>query len=430
MATLSQKPVTRYNPPDWFTSNFTISTNAERQRDASHQIRQEARNLRNETDNQTSWDQHDNNTRLSDRCRDIDQWKQTLEKTLRDCDAEIDALERMKLETEHALQAKALPLDVAIENLTLREGRRDIDVVRDNVEAELHKEVEVIEGIKKALKQKIDEAFEQICLLQEARQQLHADLRDKSEALGIDQEVYHLTNDSPGISFKPNPTRVPKGSTTPQEWDKFSQYNKDRAEAEMRASNRLREAMQATLEQTANDLEAQRNASEFAFRKRIHETDQAKKELEWQQKNTKEEIAEMEADIRALEEALRAKRNPLKLAHTRLETRTYRPNVELCRDQPQYGLTDEVQQIEGSIAALKEKLATAHQARDGLYRNLYRIEEDLACKTNSLTLDNRCMDVRQKLTSNLPDSIKTQDSFNRTTNRALSPIKSRQLDMA
>ena len=41
----------------------------------------------------------------------------------------------------------------------------------------------------------------------------------------------------------------------------------------------------------------------------------------------------METDIRELETAIRDKRNPLKLAHSRLENRTARPNIELCRDQ-------------------------------------------------------------------------------------------------
>ena len=46
-----------------------------------------------------------------------------------------------------------------------------------------------------------------------------------------------------------------------------------------------------------------------------------------------EEIAELHEDIRHLEEDLRRKLQNLKLCHTRLEARTYRPNVELCRDQ-------------------------------------------------------------------------------------------------
>lgn len=48
---------------------------------------------------------------------------------------------------------------------------------------------------------------------------------------------------------------------------------------------------------------------------------------------TLEEIAELQQDIRHLEEDLRRKFLNLKLCHTRLESRTYRPNVELCRDQ-------------------------------------------------------------------------------------------------
>lgn len=53
----------------------------------------------------------------------------------------------------------------------------------------------------------------------------------------------------------------------------------------MRASVTLREAIAATLAQTRNELEAQRIATEFAYRKRIHETERAEGELEWQRTN-------------------------------------------------------------------------------------------------------------------------------------------------
>jgi tektin-2 len=53
----------------------------------------------------------------------------------------------------------------------------------------------------------------------------------------------------------------------------------------MEASKRLREATQQLIAQSDSDLESQRNATEFAMRKRIHETEQARDELEWQKKN-------------------------------------------------------------------------------------------------------------------------------------------------
>lgn len=64
----------------------------------------------------------------------------------------------------------------------------------------------------------------------------------------------------------------------------------------------------------------------------------------------------MEEDIRRVQDAIRAKINPMKLAQTRLENRTYRPNVELCRDNAQYGLTDEVKQLEATKKSLEDKL--------------------------------------------------------------------------
>jgi tektin-2 len=396
------KPAPRYATSDWHTSNHTLSTNSERQQTASHDIRQEGRFLRNETDNKTKWDQLDNNTRLADRVDNIRKWKDILEKTLADLDKEIQDLSDSKDETERSLEAKNLPTDVNIENLVTREGRQNIDLVEDEVEDQLHNEQKVIEGIKKQLQQKVDESFEQLCVLQEARQQVLADLQDKNVALGIDVDQYNLTEESSGISYKPDPLRVPKGSTTPQQWEDFSRYNKERADAEMASSRRLREAIHHTLQQTDNDLQAQDTASDYALRKRIHEFERAIDQLNWQKKNTEEEIADMENDICRINDAIRAKINPMKLAQTRLENRTYRPNVELCRDNPQYGLTDEVKQLEATKRALEEKLKQSQHALDGLEQNLHRLNEDLHCKTNSLRLDQQSLDARVKLKSAMP----------------------------
>ncbi|XP_054658440.1 tektin-2 isoform X2 [Grus americana] len=394
MATLSVKPGQRFTLPDWHTNSHLISADAERQRSASHQVRQEARALRNETNNQTKWDEHDNQTRLAERISSVNRWKETLDKCLADIDVEIDALAKVKEAAERALQAKNLPLDVSIDCLTLRESRRAIDVVRDPVEEELHKEVKVIDKAKRELQQRVDEAFEQLCLLQEVRQQLSRDHRRKMEALEIDRVCLSLGVNSPNISFKVNPTRVPDGSTALDEWEQNSQRNKEHAEAEMKASTELREATVLAIAQML------------------------------------EEIAEMEEDIRRLEEDLRRKAQDLKVAHTRLETRTYRPDVELCRDQVQYGLTDEVHQLEGTICALKLKLAESQGALDALYRQLHRIQTDVGYKAGSLVLDNKCMDSRRKLVVPTEKLVPEVDTFNRTTNRPLSPLRNGQLELA
>ena len=52
----------------------------------------------------------------------------------------------------------------------------------------------------------------------------------------------------------------------------------------MESSKRLRENIQQTMAQSNSDLNAQKNATEFAMRRRIHEAEQAKDELNWQKK--------------------------------------------------------------------------------------------------------------------------------------------------
>lgn len=430
MATLSLKPSERYQLSDWHNNSYLLSTNAEQQRETSYQIRQEARVLRNETNNQTIWDERDNQERLAERIDTVNRMKEKLDKCLTDLDAEMDALAHIKESAEQNLQAKNLPMDVTIECLTLRESRRDIDVVNDSVEQQLHKEVAVIEATKKALQTKVTLAFEQLCLLQEVRQQLNSDHRDKMEALDIDRGCLSLTLQSPNLSLKANPTRVPDNTSSLQQWDEFSQFIINRAETEMKHSIELREAIVLTIAETNNELEAQRVATEFTFRKRLREIEKLYSELKWQEKNSLEEIADMQQDIRHLEDDLQRKMLNLKLCHTRLESRTYRPNVELCRDQAQFGLSDEVCQLEETIKILKQKLAQTQDALDSLFKHLAHLQADIACKANTLLLDTKCMDTRRKLVVPAEKFVPEVDTFTRTTNRFLSPLKKCYLEQS
>lgn len=66
-----------------------------------------------------------------------------------------------KEQTEQALAATTAPLEVSREVLTLRDGRRDAELVMDPVDEELRKEVELTERAQQVLQQHIDGSFEQ-----------------------------------------------------------------------------------------------------------------------------------------------------------------------------------------------------------------------------------------------------------------------------
>jgi len=391
------RPIGRYAPPDWHARNSKLSEVARNTRDYSHSLRQEAKQLRIDADAKTKWFNYENNVKLNERVRNITEWRDKLDQCLRDLNLEISVQKDAKEACERALEAKNLPLEIALENLNVREGRQEFDVVKDEVEAQLQTEVQLIENIKETLRQRCEESWDCLSKLEEIREIVELDLKDKSEALDIDMTQLDLTEKSANISHKPDATRIPKGSVQPETWYTFSENNKMVAEQVMAESQRLREAIFHSIEQTSNDLRVQQDATNFEFRKRHYEMKRAKEELEYQMKATRNEINDQEQNIADMEAAIRAKENPLKLAETRLENRTFRPHVELCRDDPQDGLTMEVQALKDTIHQLNVKLDHSRETLTELEAHLHKLEEDHKNKQLALALDTRCMDTRKRL---------------------------------
>ena len=74
----------------------------------------------------------------------------------------------------------------------------------------------------------------------------------------------------------------------------------------------------------------------------LQEQTDAHNKLQSHLSKTMQEIYDQEKHIEAIKKALRDKEAPLKVAQTRLEARTHRPDVELCRDPPYLRLVQEV----------------------------------------------------------------------------------------
>ena len=144
------------------------------------------------------------------RATDIEHWRKQIERTLNEVNGEISVLQNAKENCERALEAKALPSDVVTECISIREGRRQFEIVRDPVEHSLNSEAKLISQIRSLLKDKCENSYDQLATLENIRQRLEHDLQDKTEALRIDIDQLELTERSTGLSFKPDPTKVPK----------------------------------------------------------------------------------------------------------------------------------------------------------------------------------------------------------------------------
>ena len=110
------------------------------------------------------------------------------------------------------------------------------------------------------------------------------------------------------------------------------------------------------------------------------------------------QIKESEENLSRLKKAIADKEAPMKLAHTRLDTRTERPNVELCRDAVQYRLIEEVGELENTLAQLQARLADTEDSLKGLTRNQLDLEDDIQVKSNTLFIDEvECMGMRKSI---------------------------------
>jgi len=350
-------------------------------------IRDESARLANETHITTMKTQSDVNKKIEQRLNDINFWKSELDRQYQETEDEIQKMLEYKERLEVALAATQLPLHISTECLQNRERRIEIDLVHDDVEIQLLKEVEVITGVQALLKRTLEQAIEQIRLLRSANYYLNKDITDKFAALNLDATCSSLHNEDPNKYYAPNAVKVAANSVTPEEWESFSNKNVLKAESERNSSVTLRSMIDEILQETFDDQQKQCDNVDLSFAKRIEETEKAKVKLEDHLAKVENEISDMESNIASLRQAIQDKEAPMQVSQTRLDTRTHRPNIELCRDRVQYKLVDEVGEISHNISRLTDMLQESEASLKDLIRQKLNLKEDIEVKMNSLLID-------------------------------------------
>lgn len=395
----------KYNPAEWHETNYSKFYQSFADRDNAERIRHESKRTINETESTTNKTQSEVTKKLGERIQDINFWKFELEREIQDVISETDLLLAQKKRLENGLRATEVPLHIATDNLNCRQRRQGVDLVQDDVELSLLKEVEIINNVQDLLKKTIDQADKQIKLNREAKQNLEMDWSDKKEALEIDTKSGALRNHHTDKQFYSGAAKFEEVQSTPESWAQFSHDNVVRAEHERMASMQLRQLIDNILEDSSRDMREQCDSVDVNFTKRIEEMEDAKTKLEENLSKICKEITSMENNIDNLRKAIRDKENPMKVSQTRLNNRTYRPGVELCRDPVQYKLVGEVNEIAQSIDALTEQLNNAENARKDLQDNRMALEKEISIKKNSLFIDrDKCVTVRTRY----PTTLKLQ----------------------
>ncbi|XP_041830673.1 tektin-3 [Melanotaenia boesemani] len=391
---------TRYTPDDWYKSNHSNYRESESSRKSAERLRKDTIRLMQNKEQLTRRTQENTSKNLAERVNDIVFWRSELSHEIDNMVTEIAALSEVKRRLERALAETEGPLQVSQECLYHREKRMSIDLVHDDVEKDLIKEVEVIKSCQERMRRHLDRAIAQLASNRAAQHELEKDMSDKVSAQRIDDRCHYMRNTSDGIGYYRGIDRIDHAVSLPDSWSKFTDDNILQSQSERAASHKLRDEIEILLNTTSNEMWNQFNNVNVAFTNRLAETVDAKNSLQGHLAKTLQEIFQTEMLIESLKKALRDKECPLKVAQTRLEERTRRPNIELCRDNPHHRLVSEVREIEDTIHYLKERLMEAENTLQTLVKTKVTLEHDLSIKANSLFLDQeKCMSMRKSFPS-------------------------------
>ncbi|XP_063398078.1 tektin-3-like isoform X2 [Mytilus trossulus] len=386
----------RYTTQDWGHSNSMNYSLSEKERSFAERLRADAWRAVKETDARTRNRQNDITKKLGERVADIAYLKSELNTEINLMEQEMVNLEEYRRTLEKALGDTANPLHIAEECLMHREKRQGIDLVHDDVEKSLIKEVDIIKRCQARMKKVLDKAHVQLKMDRAAQHTLEIDAKDKHHAQGLDDRMQQLRNKSAGIGYHPGIESIDNTITIPDSWARFTQENIARSQRERAASERLRGEIDSCLRACANEMWNHFNSVNNSFNTRIRETTDTRNKLQSHLQRTMQEIFDMENNINLLRKAIQDKEMPMKVAQTRLDERTRRINVELCNDPVMKSLQREVNEIRDSVRILKERLKASELSLARLMKTKATLEHDISVKDNSLKTDSQyCMGMRK-----------------------------------
>uniref|UniRef100_A0A1B6D5E5 Tektin n=1 Tax=Clastoptera arizonana TaxID=38151 RepID=A0A1B6D5E5_9HEMI len=394
--TIVPPPPSRFTIDEWYLNNRYRYGAAEAQHHLADRILSECDRVRDSTSDIVNKNKHEVDHHLEVKALDIDFRKKQLEQLKKDMDTEVDALITYKArinDAQHALKENAH--NICTKCIILREGRLGIDLCHDDVEKELRKEINIIEGTQSLLIRTQEQVKEQIRRLRATIYTLVKDLEGKTNNLEIDKHNMGLKETSFNLSIYHGKAPLNPGVITLQEWSDHTQNNIDQARKELVSGRPLRSYVDQILKQVIEDLWQQYYTVNEAFKRRIEEYKECKAKLENLHFETVRQANEMTRNITQLEKALEEKEGFVALAHTRLGNRAQRIGIELCRDEVQIKLENEVKDLEEVCSTLQQMISEAQASLRYLLKTQVQIEEDINVKTNSLKIDEvDCMTLR------------------------------------
>ncbi|EFJ41053.1 hypothetical protein VOLCADRAFT_68705 [Volvox carteri f. nagariensis] len=350
------------------------------------------------------------NKALQTKLSQTEQLKNMLETCLAEVISEIAELLSTRKRLEERGGKVASKIGVNASRLQVRSGRPNREMTMDDVEKSLLKQQGLLSSFAERVSRAIAQVDKEVAALESVRAKLEADLRDKAEALRVDEAVLSIPTDpsvesSISPSFRRSHTdAIPK---TPHSWVRSTEDNLRNAHHWLADSARLRKAiLHAIANSRANehDMSARLNENMMA---KVSATRNLREDLQSQLERVRDEQTRAKSQRASLSAALEAKRGPLAQARERLAVRRARPSRETVNDEVEAALAREVAHLASITQQLSDKIAAVDKEIASLDMAAAQLNENIRDKDEALRIDERMvmLDGRINLAQRPPSSV-------------------------
>ncbi|XP_018060020.1 PREDICTED: tektin-3-like [Atta colombica] len=387
---------TRYTPCDWLQNEIKLYNEANANRYYSEKLCKNNADLMREVDEKIKEGQIESGRKLGERITDVTFWRNEVASELERLLVENGKMQDSRRKLQTVIQILEGQLHIAQECLYHRESRKGIDLVHDEVEKALLKEVEIMRNSEKKLKQIMDRCINQLTNGRAVQHQLQIDIQNKETALGIDNVCHQMNNFTRGLQYYGGIERYDSSIITPEFWTEATNSIVKKSKSERTKSHQLRNDIDNVINAIVHEISEAWAKTNQALDRRIAEMLEAKEKLQTHLHKIQKEIFDVEKSTALIQKTIADKSPVLKVAHTRLEARTHRPNNELCKDDAQFRLNKEVEDINKIVYDLNMKLQQSETQHQQLLRTRSNLESNLKSKIDALFIDReKCMGLRR-----------------------------------
>ncbi|XP_018371091.1 PREDICTED: tektin-4 [Trachymyrmex cornetzi] len=360
--------ITRYGPSEWRAHNLSIFQQSNKRICDAQVAADRAKQCVDQVYTTADKVQSETTEHLKTRANVVYRWKAELEHAIAAIAEEMELLETERRRVQRSLSILTIPLSIANEFLQLRSFRLNSDLVRDNVEEQLTKEIALCTEIRDLLRRTYEQIEIQMVELKSAKARAENDWSDKIHTYNLDSVCVNLSNDSPLLLWKAGATRFPADQSTPTSYDHFTQEVLTDSEAAKQRSIKLRSTLNDIYTNSIKDLRDQATRVDVALANNVELTQDCLQQLENELLRCLHELANTEKLIETLRGSTKGLNNGMKLAQTRLDNRLNRLNVESCRDAPQFALIEEVKSLGEHTSAVLAELKRAEEVQAELVK--------------------------------------------------------------